>query len=235
MHGRIAKPTAMNDPAAKTSQTDGQVVLGAVPSRLALPVRLAGWIQLSVLMLWAIAPGCSRDAPTRREISRLQTDIASLQKSRSEVEARFAERHRTMRSIDERLRRLEERQQADESDRRNEGGAAGYPPPRSAARPVSKLLQGSYTDRSGALLFSADARLRLPDNTEISSPTGMMLSSPEQDIVAGDLTVENGNGVLHTTDAVVELQAGTTNLEAEQMVFTSSKREGTPSKSDQRR
>jgi len=73
---------------------------------------------------------------------------------------------------------------------------------------LPSLAKGSYVLVDGTVVYSPDAQLKLGRGVLISSPTGVMVSDPQQKEVAGDLTIESSHYSVQATDAVVNVNQG---------------------------
>ena len=63
------------------------------------------------------------------------------------------------------------------------------------------LVQGTYTLKDDTIVYSRDAQLNFANGVTITSPTGMMLSDKDREIVAGNLIVETPRGPVVVTRA----------------------------------
>jgi hypothetical protein len=93
--------------------------------------------------------------------------------------------------------------------------AATQPPPPPIENPESKienppalLLEGTFAKESNALVYESDAKLQLPNNVFLSSPTGVMVSDEQQKIFAGDMQLLSSKQTISANEAVLTLQPG---------------------------
>ncbi|ATC62520.1 hypothetical protein CMV30_00200 [Nibricoccus aquaticus] len=68
------------------------------------------------------------------------------------------------------------------------------------------LLEGTVTKESDALVYESDAKLQLPNNLFLSSPTGVMVSDEQQKIFAGDMQLLSTKQTISANEAVLTLQ-----------------------------
>jgi hypothetical protein len=85
--------------------------------------------------------------------------------------------------------------------------ANGSDPNRSATPTALGLIKGEYEQANETYVYSPESQLAFGRHLQISSPTGLMVTDPEQKIVGGDLsirakevTLETSDGLLMTTD-----------------------------------
>lgn len=63
------------------------------------------------------------------------------------------------------------------------------------------LVHGTYTIKDDTVVYSRDAQLNFANGVTITSPTGLMLSDKDREIVAGNLIVETPRGSVVVTRA----------------------------------
>jgi hypothetical protein len=69
------------------------------------------------------------------------------------------------------------------------------------------LKKGAYERANETYVYSPDAQLNLGHHLQISSPTGIMVSDPEQKIVGGDLNIRAKDVMLETSDGLLTTSA----------------------------
>jgi hypothetical protein len=70
------------------------------------------------------------------------------------------------------------------------------------------LIRGTYTLLDGTVIYSPDAQLKVGTGTLISSPTGLMVSDEEQEIIGGDLAIETEKATVEAQDALINVRRG---------------------------
>jgi hypothetical protein len=86
----------------------------------------------------------------------------------------------------------------------------------------SVILVGPGTIRSedGTVSYGPETKLRLRNNL-ISSPTGVMVTDRDQEIISGDLVIERPNGtVVKVTNGVVRVNGNQTSITADSIEST---------------
>jgi len=69
------------------------------------------------------------------------------------------------------------------------------------------LGKGVYERANETYVYSPDAQLNFGRHLQISSPTGLMVSDPEQKIVGGDLNIRAKDVTLETSDGLLSTAA----------------------------
>ncbi len=82
------------------------------------------------------------------------------------------------------------------------------------------LLSGNFTRENDALVYDADARLRLANDLTLSSPTGVMVSDEQQKIFAGDMAVETARNTIVAHEAVLDTTSGQMTATVASISFT---------------
>ncbi len=75
---------------------------------------------------------------------------------------------------------------------------APQPPPAALG-----LAQGAYVVSNNTYVYSEGSQLAFGDHLQITSPTGLMVSDPEQKIVGGDLAIKAKGMLLETNDGLL--------------------------------
>jgi hypothetical protein len=89
---------------------------------------------------------------------------------------------------------------------------------KATAPSLPMLVGGSFAVEQNAVVYSPDAKLRLGSDVAVRSPTGVMVSDLEQQIIVGDLAMETPRGTTQANGAVIDVRKKT--MSAERMVFT---------------
>jgi hypothetical protein len=82
------------------------------------------------------------------------------------------------------------------------------------------LLSGSFTRENDALIYDADARLRLPNDITLSAPTGVMVSNEQQTVFAGDMALETARNTIVAHEAVLDTTSGQMSATVASISFT---------------
>jgi len=69
------------------------------------------------------------------------------------------------------------------------------------------LVKGVYQRSNETYVYSPDAQLNFGRHLRISSPTGLMVSDPEQKIVGGDLNIKADGMMLESSDGLLTTAA----------------------------
>ena len=82
-------------------------------------------------------------------------------------------------------------------------------PPHPSVPPPAALglTQGAFVVSNDTYVYSEGSQLSLGDNLQISSPTGLMVSDPEQKIVGGDLSIKAKGMTLESNDGLLTTAA----------------------------
>ena len=72
---------------------------------------------------------------------------------------------------------------------------------------VLGLVKGGYERANETYVYSPDAQLNVGRHLRISSPTGLMVSDPEQKIVGGDLNIKADSVMLESSDGLLTTAA----------------------------
>ena len=91
--------------------------------------------------------------------------------------------------------------------------------PDAAIPALPLLVDGAYAVEQGAVIYDPNARLRLGNDLEVSSPTGVMVSNIDQSVVVGELTVKSSAGIVRAVGAAIDVPNQT--MTAKQITFTS--------------
>jgi len=75
---------------------------------------------------------------------------------------------------------------------------APQPPPTALG-----LTHGGYVVSNDTYVYSEGSQLALGDHLQITSPTGLMVSDPEQKIIGGDLSIKAKGMMLETNDGLL--------------------------------
>jgi len=94
--------------------------------------------------------------------------------------------------------------------------------------PPALLLEGTVTKESNALVYESDARLQLPNNIFLSSPTGVMVSDEQQKIFAGDMQLLTTRQTISANEAVLTLQPGGSSVLTSKTLSIASNDDSTP-------
>jgi hypothetical protein len=85
---------------------------------------------------------------------------------------------------------------------------ASEPGPNGNGTPATLgLVKGVYERSNETFVYSPDAQLDFGRHLQISSPTGLMVSDPEQKIVGGDLNIKAKDVMIETTDGLLSTAA----------------------------
>jgi hypothetical protein len=90
------------------------------------------------------------------------------------------------------------------------------------------LLEGTVTKESDALVYETDAKLQLPNNVFLSSPTGVMVSDEQQKIFAGDMQLLTTQQTISANEAVLTLQPGGSSVLTSKTLSIASHDDSTP-------
>ncbi|MGC4073918.1 MAG: hypothetical protein QM760_15700 [Nibricoccus sp.] len=115
----------------------------------------------------------------------------------------------------------------------SENPAAAVPKPEPATAPASSdekplLVEGTVTKESNALVYESDAKLQLPNNVFLSSPTGVMVSDEQQKIFAGDMQLLTTKQTISANEAVLTLQPGGSSVITSKTLSIASNDDSTP-------
>ena len=127
-------------------------------------------------------------------VSRIQYDAARA--SLTDADNRIVVLERELKLAQEQLATQEKIKASVESARE--------PAPSTSVRPVAlSMVQGAYVLSNETHVYSPEAQLNFGNHLQISSPTGLMVSDPEQKIVGGDLSIKAKGMMLETTDGLL--------------------------------
>jgi len=104
--------------------------------------------------------------------------------------------------------------------------AATPAPASNDAHPL--LLEGTFTTEDRALIYESDAKLQLPNNVFLSSPTGVMVSDEQQKIFAGDMQLLTTQQTISANEAVLTLQPGGSSVLTSKTLSIASNDESAP-------
>jgi outer membrane murein-binding lipoprotein Lpp len=160
--------------------------------------------------------GCARKA----ELDRARVDLSEAQRKIEALETERVSRvqyentRASLKLADEQIILLEselklaqERLAAQEqaklsADQTSEPGSTG------PAAPVALgLVKGAYERSNETYVYSPDAQLNFGRHLQISSPSGLMVSDPEQKIVGGDLNIKAKDVMIESSDGLLSTAA----------------------------
>lgn len=133
----------------------------------------------------------------RAELEEVQAAAAVAQEKLAELRQELSSTRAHLTSTQELLVVAQARESAAE---RRLSAPAGQAPDAALA---PGLVQGSYTVQDDTIVYSRDAQLNFANGVTITSPTGLMLSDKDREVVAGNLIVETPRGPVVVTHGSV--------------------------------
>jgi len=165
--------------------------------------------------------GCARKSEmdeARINLAEAQRRIEALENervSRSQYEATQA----SLKQASERITALEAELKLAQAQAAALENATAHSQPASLASVASQspatepppaalgLARGAYVLSNETYVYSQDSQLNFGNHLQISSPTGLMVSDPEQKIVGGDLSIKAKGMMLETNDGLLTTAA----------------------------
>jgi len=170
------------------------------------------FIAFSILL-----SGCARKSEleqARVDLTEAQRKIETLENERIS-RAQYENTRASLKLADEQIALLEselklaqERLAAQEREntRVDQAGETGLNGSGGAPAALG-LVKGVYEHSNDTFVYSSDAQLNFGRHLQISSPTGLMVSDPEQKIVGGDLNIKAKDVMIETSDGLLSTAA----------------------------
>jgi multidrug efflux pump subunit AcrA (membrane-fusion protein) len=169
-----------------------------------------------ILIVSILLSGCARKfelEKARADLTEAQQKIAVLENERvprsqyEQARASLKSADRQITELDQELKRTQQQLAVLEKAKQSVEAIAGQES-RGAENPERlDLEKGAYERASETYVYSSDAQLNFGRHLQISSPTGLMVSDPEQKIIGGDLNIRAKDVMLETSDGLLTTSA----------------------------
>jgi hypothetical protein len=160
--------------------------------------------------------GCARKSEletARENLAEAQRKIEALENERV-PRVQYDATRASLKNADDRIVTLErelsvaQEQLATQEKVKSSGEGASPPEANTSERPLALgMAKGAYVLSNETYVYSPDAQLNFGSHLQISSPTGLMVSDPEQKIVGGDLSIKAKGMMLETSDGLLTTTA----------------------------
>jgi hypothetical protein len=161
------------------------------------------FIALSVLLC-----GCARKselAEAREDLAVAQRKIEALENERV-PKTQYDSTQASLKIADERIATLERELtlRQEQIDAQEKTGLLLGPKLDALERPVALgLVKGGYVLSNDTHVYTPDALLNFGNHLLVSSPTGLMVSDPDQKIVGGDLNIKTKDVLIEASDGLL--------------------------------
>lgn len=166
--------------------------------------------NLSLLLaLLLLANGCARKTGQGDAAANLEEAQKKIQKLETERVPRidYDVAKASLHLAEERIGGLEKELKEAKDQLAAKNASAATAPLPAAARPAAvqgvAVAKGTHEESNGTLVYSPDAQLNVGEHLQITSPTGLLVTDPEQKVVGGDLNIQAREVTLETADGLL--------------------------------
>jgi len=142
-------------------------------------------------------------AAAQQKIEALETErVSRTQYDTTRASLKIADEH--IATLERGLKAAQELLLAAQEREKPAAPSTSKPETNEPAKPVEwGLVKGAYESSNETYVYSPDAQLNFGRHLQISSPTGLLVTDPEQKIVGGDLAIRAKDVTLETSDGLL--------------------------------